>query len=233
MELLEIVTAENLATGRAFLRVPYEIRQNFKDTFATWKWHPDEKLWSVDDSEREKLASWSQLVKPLAVESADNTRRHLTAKQIERAEVEAAAALEKLTALRGEQDTLAALKVKLAQSLMVLQQRAEEVDAVEAGLDFERQEQARHQADINATLGRLIDLQALRKAVDAMTLLEASTNRRDMEEWRMAQLQIVIARNVMAEAGIRLEALDFLAESREPIRKMAPGAWFNLTRSRA
>lgn len=233
MELLEILTNTELAPGRSVLRVPFEIRQNFKDTFSTWKWHEDAKLWSVDESEREKLGQWAQLVRAVASASADNTRRHLTAQQIERTEKAAAAVLAELDAKRGEQAELPELKTKLAKSLELLQQRSDELAAVEAGLAFERQERDRHQADIDAALGAVIDLPALRKAVDVLTVLEASTNRRDREEWTVAQLQIVIARNTLAEAGIRLEALDFLAESRELIRKMPPGAWYALARSRA
>lgn len=233
MELLEILTNTELAPGRSVLRVPFEIRQSFKDTFATWKWHEDAKLWSVDESEREKLAQWAQIVRAVASASADNTRRHLTAKQIERAEAEAAKALAQLDDMRSKQAELPELKAKLARSLELLQQHRDQLDTLEAAQAVERHERERHQADIDAALGAVIDLPALRKAVDMMTVLEASTNRRDREDWIAAQLHIVIARNTLAEAGLRLEALDFLAESREPIRKMSPGAWYSLARSRA
>lgn len=46
----------------------------------------------------------------------------------------------------------------------------------------------------------------------------------DHERW-----QTVIARNTLTDAKLRLAALDYLAESREPGHRMEPGAWWDLS----
>ncbi|MDO8072961.1 hypothetical protein O3299_15625 [Janthinobacterium sp. SUN176] len=59
--------------------------------------------------------------------------------------------------------------------------------------------------------------------------MESSTRPSNVAEWRAAQLQTVIARNTLREASMRWAALDYLAKSREPVHRMEPGAWWDLT----
>ncbi|WP_332860814.1 hypothetical protein [Janthinobacterium svalbardensis] len=231
MNFFDITTDDTLGASRLFLRIPYEIRDDFKALFAaSYRWHEEHKFWSVPVADVFRLADWVRKVEAVGPGSKDNTTRYLKQKEIERTEAAAATALGKLHALKAEQASIWTLKEKLSTTLAILKQRADELDDMEAELDAMEWEQARHKEAIEAELLRVgIDLPKLREAVATMTLLESSTGASERAEWLAAQLQTVIARNTLADAKLRLAALDYLADSREPVHRMEPGAWWDLS----
>lgn len=233
MRYFDITTNEDEAPGRLLVKIPFEISTSFKEAFTgQWQWHHDQKAWSLPADCRSTLDVWIELSRGVATASRVATRLHMTEAEIQRVKDEAAAATAKIAQQNAERESLAALKITLIESRKTLKAQHDLIAATDAELSFERQQQAEHQAEIEATLAPLIDLPKLRQAFDIMTRLETATSRSDHEEWRAAQLETIIARNTLANAGLDLEAVTFLAECREPIRKMPPAAWFSLTKKR-
>jgi phage host-nuclease inhibitor protein Gam len=216
---------------RVFVRVPFQARENFKAVFAgLCHWHQPERLWSVPPHARDRLHAWIGLARPIARPSQLATAIHLTTQEIEQTRDEIAAEVAKLGDLAAKREELKALRATLSESCNILKAEREKVEPLDAEISYEAKRAEEQRAAFEAALGHLIDLGKLRAAAAQMTLLELENGPAARHRWGLTQLEFVRAKNALADAGLRLEAVDFFAGSRKSARTMPPGAWDRLTR---
>jgi hypothetical protein len=217
--------------ARLFVRLPFQARDNFKATFAgLYEWHPAERLWSVPPRAQDRLHEWIALARPIARPSQLATAIHMTTQEIEQTRDDIALEVKRLGDLNALREDLKALRATLAASCKILKSERNKAESLSAEIACESRHAEEQRATVEAALGHLIDLPKLRGTAARMTLLELETSRQSIERWGLAQINFVIAKNTLAEAGLRLEAVDFFAESRKSAKTMPPGAWERLER---
>lgn len=216
---------------RLFLRVPFEVRPSFKLVFSgLCAWHQTERLWSLPTSQRERLGKWIEITLPIAESSATATALHLTAKEIEQTRQEVAAELAKLGDIAELRAALESQLATLAESRRILQEERDNLELASIELAHETRQEEEQRGAIESALAHLIDLPKLRAAAAQMTLLEADRSKQARDRWNVVQLAFTKAKITLEDAGLALEAVDFLAASRQGARAMPPGAWHRLKR---
>lgn len=216
---------------RLFLRVPYQARDTFKAVFSGfYEWHDDEKLWSLPTTQRARLGEWIALAYPIREPSAIATASHLTAREIEQTRKEIEEQRAKLGDINAKRAALKAQLATLEESRKILNDERDRVELAAAGLAHDEREESEQRATIEAALAHLIDLPKLRAAAAQMTILERDNSRTAINRWGLLQVGFLVAKTTLEDAGLALEAVDFLATGRQSARAMPPGAWHSLTR---
>lgn len=240
MRFFDITQNEQDTPGRLLIKFPFELSANFKSIFSGESlWHHEAKLWSVPVEARQRLEEWIQLVRKVEEHSRAASRQHLTELEIERVNADILTVTDELKRSNAARDSLSISRNTLNDSqkildetLKILRDRKEELALTESALHFEREQAKLSRAAVDSILSPIIDLPALREAFDTLRLLESTASTAEAEKWREAQLEFIKARDALENAGVQLEAISYLAEYRDKVRKMPPAAWYTVTRSK-
>ena len=218
--------------GRLYVEIPFATKNDLRSTFPGAKWHPQRKQWSVASVARESLNIWIKKWRDVEVsQSIDDDSPRL--EEIQASVNDGRKRIELLTAERAK---VFELQKTFSSSLSILENQKDEIEAVEAEIEYEKSEQISKKKEVDEAINRLIDRKIVNCAIDVMKIYERATSKQDREEWNRAQAIVIDARNSLANAQLRLEALDYLSscrQDRDGIRKMMPGAWYSLEKIKA
>ena len=134
------ITTSKISTGFA-VKLPFDLKDNFKETFKTAKWNPTEKQWEVGPRSGKRLEEWVKLASPLAEEIQKADEADLTEKEYNKIRLELTSIREELERERADKenfivvceklkkakDELADLKTKVKQERAEKQLKLEEV----------------------------------------------------------------------------------------------------------
>lgn len=224
------------AHERLFVSMPFALKADFRQNFPRSIWHPEDKQWSVANEFKARLEQWSSVANTIDIgeQQIAATTALMSQADIERTLGEIEAAKNKLAVQASKRESDEAIKAKLAISVATLRKLKDEIAAVAAEMAFEIQEAEEKEAEIDAAISPLIDREACQMNAAVMARREsANASASEKTEWQAAQDEIIKARNVLKNANISLEAIDFLAQlrhGRASIRSIPPGAWHALTR---
>lgn len=227
---------------RIYVKMPFDYKDDFKMLFASAKWHPTEKAWSVNESDEMPLLAWIEDAPARAVRSRNERLTPLlawidnaparAAKPDDEGLQEQAAQMMILAKTRDiNRDEEKKAKERTAASLLTIKTMKDEIASIEAEIAFDRKEREANEAEIIEKLGSIIDFTALHEAAATMARLEAPTATNDEKQWQGAQDVLIAARNVLRNANLSIEAVDFLASlrhGRASVRAMTTGAWYSV-----
>lgn len=217
--------------ARLFVRVPFVARDSFKAVFSGfYEWHKTERLWSLPLSQRERLGEWIALAYPIREPSAIATALHLTERETKQTREEIEEQRAKLGDIETMREELRAQIATLEETRKILQEDRDKLEIASIELAHEARQEEEERAAIEAALAHLIELPKLRAAAAQLTLLEADKSKQARDRWMVVQLEFVKAKITLEDAGLALEAVDFLAAAKQGARAMPPGAWHRLTR---
>jgi DNA repair exonuclease SbcCD ATPase subunit len=227
--MLEIINLEN---GFA-VQFPFELKDNFRNTFKTAKWNPLHKRWEVGPRSGKRLQQWIDAVQETAkcVEEAKEIEAEmdLADEELERIKRE----LSQIS--KSRQEITESFK-KVQQSKELLADKKEELAQAKQDLAAEKSALEKEKIELKNFLSSIFNLSAAHQAerdIGRSIKGVGSINRNKFDE---AQAAIQDARTKLKNKGFKLEALDYLwhANFNRPDRDhpdfMNKNAWFNLTK---
>lgn len=233
MKFFDITEDQEADTARLLIKIPFELTKDFKKVFSgEYQYRKDLTAWSIPLEARARLQEWIDLTKKIEELSRTASKQHMTETEIERTKKAVQEIEAELTKTTTAKPGISLLRNMLSDSLKTLRERKEMLAIEEANLMTEKQQANVLRFEIEATLSPLIDLKSLLRHFDTLILLESSAGAAEAAEWREAQLHFIRARNTLQNAGIQLEAINYLAEYAGPVRKMPTTAWYKITKTK-
>lgn len=189
------------------VKIPFELKDNFKKAFPSAKWNAQDKVWFVGVRSGKRAEAWVQEWAQKAQEVVETAKE---LKEVEATEKEYQEALRELDKLKQElQERIQrhrALDVMLADINELQAQIVETTKALRA----EKSAVAEKEAEVRNVIENLIDEQAIEQAKATMSRLQGkmtSANRRMFEQ---AQDVINGERANLKRAGLGSHGLDDL-----------------------
>lgn len=240
------ISIRKAADGTFEVRFPYEMLDQFKPNFPSAKWNRYDKVWIVGPRGGKRLQAWFELVKEeaeaiqkgnQALEEADLTKE-------EKLEIKAALT-EKLKSIDAmikeiaekEEDKMSVLEEKLEQLEGVLSELKADEEKLNRAAEKKREMEEKISStkkEIDAFLDRILDRKEIEAAIEEMDANHRKVGSVARDKFLEAKEVIGKYRDLLAEAGYRLEALDYLyyakfnRPDRDSVHNMPKDAWYNL-----
>lgn len=206
------ISVEKTDTG-FIVKIPYAIKDDFKDSFKTAKWHADKKAWELGSRVEKRLMTWANEYSELADKTMEYNQQHdeieFSQQELERLKENT---LQKLADI---QQQLAKLKLKNAQ----LQQTKTAIQELElqlkqATLELQKENciHSQQQADIASVVSGLININAVLKAHQTLCHVYKKVGAQAREQYDDAQTIIKTAIKNLNKAGLRSKGLEKLYE---------------------
>ncbi|NVZ11670.1 hypothetical protein HW932_20705 [Allochromatium humboldtianum] len=212
------------------VRFPFALKEAFRVAFPSAKWNRDDRHWEVGVRSKKRLEAWIEAVKETAEALAIKEELDFVPEELEKIRFQ-------LEAVEREIGTAQALRERLGESRALLE--AARAPLIEAKARQEAQAAAliQEKADVNALLMSLIDLHAVKKAVDVMASNMVPADRGRKERFEAARAVVSLARDQLHEAGFALVAIDKIASANvnrpdrdHPYRHVLESDWYALRR---
>lgn len=192
------------------VKLPYELRVSFKDTFKYAKWLPDEKAWKISLKSRKRLDQWVELATPAAKAIDEENEAYLSKQEAskimaELAEIEAETK-RKLEEIYQDKQSYNVLNCKLA------------LTVARAELDTLKKEQAKLLEQNKQLLENYCDTSAILHAKDLLehckwnSITKSQLRRDDLLKFNQAVAVLNAQYSLLKNAGVHCAELFNLAK---------------------
>jgi hypothetical protein len=213
--------------------MPYALKNDFRQNFPLATWHSETKQWSVALEYSQKLNQWREAAANGDIQEAEAYSLKMTQTDILRTQKAIELAKAKLNARQDDKAEAQEMKLTLAHSVKLLRKHKDEIAALAAEIDFERREKEEKEQEIKEALAPLINLAECHAAALTMARYDSATcTATEIKEWHDAKDSIIRNRNILRNAKLSFESLDYLSNLRhgQSTHSMPPAAWYTLTR---
>lgn len=203
------------------VQFPFDLLQVFKDTFKSAKWLPNERAWLVGPRAEPRLKEFAQVVQERVTAWEELEAAEFSASELAQLQ-QRLDALNHQIQVRASQIQKDTMSAEAAEELrQALAQKRTELEAMQPQLHKASQDRAAASAALHAEQCRIDDMLALVipiKQLKGTTLTAFQRNHNAVGAtanrlFHEAQSEFSSAKKALAKQGLRLKALDWLADA--------------------
>lgn len=222
--------------GRYFVRFPYALKNNFRLSFPSARWHPDMKAWSVGPRSKSRLEGWVEIVNASGIAEAQaelealelsNEEKRQLIQAIEQAQRGIASAKDSARATAVECS-------RLLETLGMLDSKKAQLAIARADASEKAQQKAALEESITERLEQVVDVKALKSCAQEMRKWHKHVGYPARDHFDECQANFREARSALKRSGLSLRAIDWCAEAnfnrpdRDGVEHMPSNAWFDV-----
>lgn len=217
------------------VKFPFELKDAFKEAFKTAKWDQDQRVWKVGPRSEARLKQFAEECESLATTISEKEETEMSASELEKLCKNISEIKHLITVEKNKVAALDEIRGEIEQCKQVLSAVKGQLDAANATHDAKKRAVDDEKKRIDAELSKLIDIDQLKGVVLAtFAKYHGSVGGTARGMFNQAQNQFGDARDTLADAGLSLEALDYLCSAnfnrpdRDGVKFMPRNAWYNL-----
>ena len=156
------IKIEKTETGFS-IRFPYELKDQFRDTFPSAKWNPHTKAWTVGPRSGRRLEQWVEAVQKSGVVDDIETRdeRDLAEKELGKLQEELTRIRDAISDQHKRKESAEEIREAMESTKAVLQKHQRMLAEAKQEADAATAEMTAARNDVEATLRQVIDLDAV------------------------------------------------------------------------
>jgi DNA repair exonuclease SbcCD ATPase subunit len=215
------------------VKFPFELKDSFRELFPSAKWDSYKKVWTVGPRSGKRLETWKaeteQAAESIIAENEAKSELDLTTNEI-------ASLKQKLAELAKSTAEIQALRTQAQEAKALLESMKAEVNQAETLKQNEAQQLEHEKQEALQLISKIIDLSACRNAASTMARNMVPSDRTKKAAFNDAQETVIKAFQQLKEAGLRVEAISFLADAnvnrpdRDHPRFVLDKHWYQLTK---
>ena len=187
--------------GRIHVRMPFDLKNNFKSTFRFAKWDGASKTWSVSKNSRKRVEQWVSEAQGAAEAAAAAENDELAGEELERVRAE-------LNRVRIDAERRRERLHAAEQARAQIERMRAEIDAANADLEQTKAAAADVEAENRAIVERVVDADAVSDAVSEMrAALRAGPRASNRKRFEAAQSELCEQRNRLEAVGLECPSL--------------------------
>lgn len=203
-----MITYQDVDSGLS-VKIPYEIKDSFKQHFPSAKWDATHKRWQLGKRSKKRLLSWVQTVEESGVLEALKEREEytLTEREIDTLLRELESCKQRIKLSIKERETYRAHGERLKNLRHELEDSQNDLEQVAAEVEVARLDRKQEKERVTAMLQHILSFNDIKKAKSDMERFGKRVGREAKEKYLSAQGMIMEETRKLAQAGFTSKGL--------------------------